>query len=466
MKRYLLLFVFGVFFLRSSIQAQYDYSVTDGLFGDALKSTLHNMIKGHTRYPYSSSSTDVWNILTVADRDPNNPDNVILIYTGYSVNGPAEYDGGNGWNREHVWAKSHGFPNSSDTAYTDCHHLKACDISTNSARGTKDFDDGGQQYFDNGTVPTECHYTSTSWEPRPAIKGDVARMMFYMVTRYSAPSSLELILVDYTGTQTYTPYFGKLSTLLKWNREDPPDNFERRRNNVVYSFQHNRNPYIDHPEFADRFYNADSFIVVKAETVAPYKFVVEFNDEVDPSTGDVAANYDLFNSDVNITAASVGYNGDNKKVELTCSANFPDSMYIVQVNNVKSVNGGTVIANSLAAFANNPLVGVNDATPTVDNFRLEQNFPNPFSKSSGGNPSTLIKYEIPSEGFVTLKVYDILGNEIATLVNGYENSGQHQIRFNADNTLRNISSGIYFYTLTASSGGKQFSATKKMMLLK
>ncbi len=174
----------------------------------------------------------------------------------------------------------------------------------------------------------------------------------------------------------------------------------------------------------------------------------------------------MYISDVNITSASVGYDGDNKKVELTCSANFPDSMYIVQVNNVKSVNGGTVIANSLAAFANNPEVGINDITPTVGNFKLEQNFPNPFSKSSSGNPSTLIKYEIPSEGFVTLKVYDILGNEITTLVNGYQNSGQHQVRFNADNAMRNISSGIYFYTLSASVNGKQYTATKKLMLLK
>ncbi len=465
MKKLYLLFLLGFLFIYTSSHAQYNYSVTDGLYGDALKATLHNMIKGHIRFPYSSSSTDVWNILTIADRDPNNPENVVLIYTGFSVDGPQEYNNGNGWNREHVWAKSHGFPSSSDTAYTDCHHLKACDISTNSARGTKDFDDGGQQYFDGGTVPTECHYTSTSWEPRPAVKGDVARMMFYMVTRYSAPSSLELILVDYTGTQTYTPYFGKLSTLLRWNREDPPDDFERRRNNVVYSFQHNRNPYIDHPEFADRFYNADSFIVAKAETVAPYKFVVEFNDEVDPTTGSNPANYDLFNSNINITEASVGYNGDNTKVELTCSENFPDSMYIVQVNNVKSVNGATVIANSLASFANDPAVGIEENNATVSNFVLEQNFPNPLSKSSGNN-STLIKFQLPAESYVTLKVYDILGNEITTLIDGAESQGSHQIRFSINNYLKNIASGIYFYTLTANANGQRFIATKKMMILK
>ncbi len=461
MKKIILMLFVGILFVSSTVKAQYDYSVTDGLFGDQLKSTLHNMIKGHIRYPYTSSSTDVWNILTVADRDPNNPDNVILIYTGFSVNGPQEYAGGSGWNREHVWAKSHGFPSSSDTAYTDCNHLKACDISTNSARGTKDFDDGGQQYFDGGTVPTECHYTSTSWEPRPAVKGDVARIMFYMVTRYSAPSSLELILVDYTGTETYTPKFGKLSTLLRWNREDPPDDFERRRNRVIYSFQQNKNPYIDHPEFADRYYNPDSFIVVSAKTVAPYKFVVEFTEDVDQTTGSNANNYELFNSDVVINSASVGYNGDNKKVELTCSQNFPDSMYIVRVNNIKSVNGETVISNSLATFANDPAVGVEDESATVRSFMLKQNYPNPF------NPTTNISYVLPKESFVTLKVYDILGNEVQTLVNGMQNIGEHNIKFNASSEVtKSITSGIYFYRLTASYDGKAESITKKMMLLK
>ncbi|MCW8810557.1 MAG: T9SS type A sorting domain-containing protein, partial [Ignavibacteriaceae bacterium] len=96
----------------------------------------------------------------------------------------------------------------------------------------------------------------------------------------------------------------------------------------------------------------------------------------------------------------------------------------------------------------------------VNEFRLEQNYPNPF------NPSTKIKYTIPSviasgakqSHFVSLKIYDVLGNEVATLVNEYKQSGSYEIEFNA----AGLSSGIYFYKLQA--GG--FIETKKMILLR
>jgi hypothetical protein len=81
-------------------------------------------------------------------------------------------------------------------------------------------------------------------------------MMFYMATRYEGESGdPDLELVDYTGTDG--PIFGKLSTLIEWNEEDPVDDFERNRNEVVYSYQNNRNPFIDHPEYVNAIYNPD-----------------------------------------------------------------------------------------------------------------------------------------------------------------------------------------------------------------
>lgn len=85
-------------------------------------------------------------------------------------------------------------------------------------------------------------------------------------------------------------------------------------------------------------------------------------------------------------------------------------------------------------------------------FELSQNYPNPF------NPSTKISYHLPSGSDVTLKVYDIIGNEVATLVEGFKDAGSHSIEFNADN----LGSGIYFYKLTAF----DFVQTKKMILIK
>jgi len=85
-------------------------------------------------------------------------------------------------------------------------------------------------------------------------------------------------------------------------------------------------------------------------------------------------------------------------------------------------------------------------------FELRQNYPNPF------NPSTTMQYEIPNSGLVTIKVYDVLGREVKTLVNQYQNTGSHEANFNAGN----LSSGVYFYQLRAG----DFVSTKKMILVK
>jgi len=231
------------------------YGNANGLSGENLKTALYNIIKGHTEFSYTSSSTDVWDILKETDRDPDNSENVILLYTGWSVNAAQEYNHGNGWTREHVWSKSHGDFGTSKGPGTDVHHLRPCDGSVNSAKNNKDFDEGGEEYFDNG-IATGCYSNSESWtwEPRDAVKGDVARMIFYMAVRYEGENGEpDLELVDYTfSSPNKEPLYGKKSTLLQWNIDDPVDDWERNRNNIIYNdYQHNRNPFIDHPEYAD-----------------------------------------------------------------------------------------------------------------------------------------------------------------------------------------------------------------------
>lgn len=229
------------------------YDNANGLSGTALKSALHNIIDGHTEYPYTSSSTDVWDILKQTDKDPNNSNNVILLYTGWSVNGAQEYNSGSGWTREHVWAKSRGNFGTSKGAGTDIHHLRPCDVSVNSARNNRWFEEAPTQYFDGG-VATGSYYSTSQWiwEPRAEVKGDVARMLFYMVVRYEGDSGEpDLELVDYlpTNNSTQDPIHAVLSTLLQWHIDDPVDAFEINRNNVIYTYQNNRNPFIDHPEY-------------------------------------------------------------------------------------------------------------------------------------------------------------------------------------------------------------------------
>ena len=88
----------------------------------------------------------------------------------------------------------------------------------------------------------------------------------------------------------------------------------------------------------------------------------------------------------------------------------------------------------------------------VKSYELAQNYPNPF------NPTTTINYQIPKDGFVTLKIYDVLGKEVATLVNENKATGRYNVEFNAGN----LASGVYLYQLKVN----DFVATKKLVLLK
>jgi len=106
-----------------------------------------------------------------------------LFYSGWSVNAAQEYNNGNGWTLEHIWAKSHGDFGTDIGAGTNVHHLRPEDNTVNNARNNKDFDNGGSIYVDDDGV-TQCRTDADSWEPRDAVKGDVARMLFYMATRY------------------------------------------------------------------------------------------------------------------------------------------------------------------------------------------------------------------------------------------------------------------------------------------
>lgn len=241
------------------------YNDAQSKTGEELKLALNSIIKGHTEYSYTSTSTDTWDILKVADRDPNNSNNVIGIYSGFSMDGPAEYAGGSGWTREHVWAKSRGDFGTSKGPGTDCHHLRAEDASTNSARSNRNFDECNTPYIDgSGTYSgaTESFTSSTEfvWKPREEVKGDVARILFYMATRYEGENSepdLELTeeLQDATSD---APLHAKLSVLLAWHQEDPVSTAEQQRNEIIYGYQGNRNPFIDHPEYVASIWGEES----------------------------------------------------------------------------------------------------------------------------------------------------------------------------------------------------------------
>ncbi|MCQ9134021.1 endonuclease I family protein [Streptomyces hilarionis] len=221
------------------------YKNAVGKTGSSLKSSLHTIISANvSKISYSA----VWNALKVTDQDPNNSGNVILLYSGVSRS--KSLNGGDlgDWNREHVWAKSHGDFGEVTGPGTDLHHLRPADVQLNSIRGNLDFDNGGSAATNGGGSKVD----SDSFEPRDADKGDVARMILYMAVRYDGGDGFADLEPNEKVNNGSNPYIGKLSVLKAWNEQDPPSAFEEKRNQVIYdTYQHNRNPFIDHPEWVE-----------------------------------------------------------------------------------------------------------------------------------------------------------------------------------------------------------------------
>ncbi|MER0241823.1 endonuclease [Streptomyces sp. HSW2009] len=235
----------------STAYAGYDdtyYKDAIGKTGEPLKAALHQIISRNTK---KLSYSQVWDALKATDQDPANAANVILLYTGRSQSKNSNGGGADQWNREHVWAKSHGGFGTATGPGTDIHHLRPTDVSVNSTRGNKDFDLGGSPVAEAPGNRTD----KDSFEPRDQVKGDVARMILYMAVRYEGGDGFPDLEVNDRVNNGSNPFLGRLSVLKKWNAQDAPDAFEKKRNQVIFDkYQHNRNPFIDHPEWVNKIW--------------------------------------------------------------------------------------------------------------------------------------------------------------------------------------------------------------------
>ena len=243
---------------------EYYASVDFNKTGNNLKLELYNKIKGHVSTSYNGLNAT----MAITDRnwdlspDPNDSNPyMVLIYASYNDTNPKKYStrSNDVWDKEHIWAKSHGNFGDTPPAGSDMHHLRASDKSNNGSRGNLDFGKANSvkstiNDYDgkpSGKTGTQTGKSGTVYEPLPQYRGDVARAMFYMATRYHNDTQTQLTLVDNTtSSSTGAGKFGILSTLLEWHLQDPVDEFEFRRNGLVQGYQNNRNPYIDFPSLA------------------------------------------------------------------------------------------------------------------------------------------------------------------------------------------------------------------------
>jgi len=216
-------------------EGSYYDSITDSMTGTTLLSELNKII----------DTTDVsvsydWDRYEAADEDPNNKNNVIMIYARNSVSKTAHVDKGIGWNREHTFPQS---KMSSNKAEKDNHIIFASDNKVNGARSNIKMGvvTGGEvvnDYFGNATT---CRKTSSLFDPNNVARGIVARSTMYAAAMYN-----------------YDPAdnFESIATMLRWHLNYPVTSSDLTRNEVVYENQHNRNPFVDHPEYACRIWGS------------------------------------------------------------------------------------------------------------------------------------------------------------------------------------------------------------------
>ncbi|EGV43660.1 T9SS type A sorting domain-containing protein [Bizionia argentinensis JUB59] len=234
----------------TSTQPNSYYNSLDGLADNNLKQSLQDIVADPT-VVRAQSYADVIDILKEADQNPENSNQVWLVYL---EQGRAKLDyqlssiSTGKWNREHTFPRSRAgyysieedeiadgkdifWETKADSlrhGNSDAHALRVADGPENSSRGNQFY---GEYNGPTGTLGS--------------FKGDVARGVFYLAVRYNG---LDIVNGFPSG---YTGQLGDLQTLLEWHRNDPPDDFEMNRNNIIYNWQYNRNPFIDQPDLIE-----------------------------------------------------------------------------------------------------------------------------------------------------------------------------------------------------------------------
>lgn len=192
--------------------------------------------------------------------------------------------------------------------------------------------------------------------------------------------------------------------------------------------------------------------LLTASLIDSVNLEIEFTESLDSTSALNISNYSIDNG-INILDIHKSTN-QNKLIIKTTTHTF-GQQYSITVNNVTDLSGNLVAANhNSAEYTLTPSNIEEEKIPTE--FLLNQNYPNPF------NPSTIISWQSPVASHQTLKVYDILGNEVATLVNEFKPAGSYEIEFSTFSAAGDLASGVYVYRLQSA----EFTETKKMILLR
>ena len=183
-----------------------------------------------------------WSRFEKADEDPANKSNVILIYARTSVKKTDHVSGSTGWNREHTFPQS---KLNDGQAESDNHIIFASDCEVNKTRSNYKLGvvSSGSEVYDSYGQKTTCLLGNQKFDPKNEARGIVARATMYAAAMYG-----------YNPTDN----FESIATMLKWHNDYPVTKFEQSRNAKIHNLQKNRNPFVDHPEYASKIWGSAS----------------------------------------------------------------------------------------------------------------------------------------------------------------------------------------------------------------
>ncbi len=229
--------------------ATLDYSSLDGLSDDELLDALFTMVDGHRAYNYlgiNSARTIMFSVLDLHDGW------VESIYDGSKTEMPrdASQAYAQGFNTEHTWPQAQF--GKQEPMKSDLHHIFPTDTSSNSSRSNYDYGWTANRDDLRSILGTnDGQGASKVFQVRPERRGDVARAHFYMAVRYKRQTIKGLPFDDDTNSNNGCINNNEEEVLREWNAEDPVDDLERERNNIIQAYQGNRNPFIDMPELVE-----------------------------------------------------------------------------------------------------------------------------------------------------------------------------------------------------------------------
>ena len=430
-------------------RAESYYALTFNTFGEELKSVMPNLFPGKIDLGYNGGRAKMYGFID------NHNDSLTGVYTGFTQYWPYGSTGTfpDPINCEHTWPQS--YFNEENPMRGDINHLFPTHMDANSRRSNYAFGNVVQNitWQDGGSKLGQNNYSEIVFEPRDGHKGDAARAIFYFVTRYGNRE-------NYLGAH-------QEADLREWFWEDPVSQKEIDRNNGVDQYQHNRNPFIDHPEFLDRISSLSGTATVpESPEIVFAPLLAEYVTSSEDTVFHIIANVGNAVLEISGIAENLSW--------LAAIEPFPQSIPPGESWSFRMIFSPDAGAGAYAgnfdltsndlenptilvpiSFLYQPTVGImNEALP--EKMDLLKTYPNPF------NATVTLAVTLSAVSETQIELYDLGGRKLQTwrLAPG---NGSREMAWNArDQTGAELSSGIYLVHITQ--GGR--TNTTRLALLR